>query len=116
MSDCRTEPHLHTRRSRRPTANRPNVVDADAGIVEPPWSQRVDTLPSDLIARSYGRLKSNCDTDSLGLLSTYVTDTGIWTSERRAAARIPKVPIAVLDAIARFYKLSFRKFFDTPRD
>lgn len=92
------------------------VVDADAGIVEPPWSQRVDMLPSDLIARSYGRLKSNCDTDSLGLLSTYVTDTGIRTSEGRAAARNPKVPIAVLDAIARFYKLSFRKFFDTPRD
>jgi hypothetical protein len=92
------------------------VVDADAGIVEPPWSQRVDMLPSDLIARSYGRLKSNCDTDSLGLLSTYVTDTGIWTSEGRAAARIPKVPIAVLDAIARFYKLHFRDFFDTPRN
>lgn len=92
------------------------VVDADAGAVEPPWSQRVDMLPSDLIARSYGRLKSNCDVDSLGLLSTYITDTGIWTSEGRAAARNSEVPIAVLDAIARFYKLNFRNFFDTPRD
>lgn len=35
------------------------VIDANTGAVERPWPERVDMLPSDLIARTYGRLMSN---------------------------------------------------------
>jgi len=93
------------------------VADADSGKLKDLEEIAVDMLPFDLMLRSFGRLNSNCDDNSLGLLAAYISteNTGMWFPQGRPAKKNPLASMSTLRAIAEYYNANFKSFLDTPK-
>jgi hypothetical protein len=90
------------------------IIDPEAGTVEDPQEVSADMLPSDLIARCFGRMKANCNNASLGFFAAYVSDGG-WFPQASAARKNPIVSPQVCEAIGRYYEANYAKFMDIPK-
>lgn len=105
-----TSPESHWREMQKVV-----VLDADSGRVSEPEDILVDMMPSDLLARSHGRMLANCSHQSLGTFTAYLSGNGIWMLEgRRASANMSMDP-ATLEGVANYYELNYDSFLDTAR-
>lgn len=93
------------------------VADADTGKLEDLKEIAVDMRPFNLMLRSFGRLNSNCNDNSLGLLAAYISteNTGLWFPQGRPAKKNPLASMPTLRAIAEYYNANFKSFLDTPK-
>lgn len=90
------------------------VLDGD-GRVNPPREVFTDMLAGDLLSRSFGRLTTSSDIDSLGLLAAFVTNRGMWYPLSRAAAKNSEISVNTCHAIADCFQRNYKKFMDIPR-
>lgn len=91
------------------------IIDAAAGTVEEPWETAVDMMPADLIKRSFGRLQANCRFPELGLLASYVSESGSWFPQGKQATFNGLVSADTMLAIAHYYEQHVDSFLDTPK-
>jgi hypothetical protein len=91
------------------------IIDGTAGTVEPVRAFYTDMMPADLIDRTYGKLKTRCENDLLGLVSCYIGGNGIWEPRVRQAGSNPDTSRKTLEAILHLYESTPGAFFDTPR-
>lgn len=93
------------------------VLDVETGRLRIFESIRVDTMPSNLISRSFGRLQANCTHKSLGLLAAHISfdSGGFWSPLTKPAEKNTRVSSVALNSIAEFYAKNFRQFMDTPK-
>ena len=85
-------------------------------------NRRIDLMPVDLIVRTFGRLRRNCTSPELGLVSAYLDfnliqtlEHSVWHPECQAASLNPKTSTSTLEAIAEFYHANALSFLDNPR-
>ncbi|MFC7367264.1 hypothetical protein [Vreelandella zhaodongensis] len=90
------------------------IVD-ETGRCSPLRTVRKDMMPSALINRSFGRLRSNCSSDELGYVSVYIANEGIWDPLGRQATHNPDASEETMSAVGDFYELNAHKFLDTRR-
>ncbi|WP_259758955.1 hypothetical protein [Pseudomonas sp. GCEP-101] len=91
------------------------LLDAETGLVDELREIQVDMLPSDLINRSYGRLRGNCHDQRIGLLSTYIGGQGHWLPLGRSAEYNDEASLDVIHSIAQYYERNAESFFETLR-
>lgn len=80
----------------------------------------VDTLPSTLIDRCYGRLLAHSNDDRLGLVSAYLGDVrdarrGTWFPSGREALFNPQCRLETLKGVAHYFERNPGSFLPTPR-
>ena len=93
------------------------VLNAETGTIDTLKKINMDMLPIDLINRSFGRLKANCENESLGLLAAYISrdSESLWLPSGRAATKNPQFSQSTVAAIKEFYNSNFQHFLDTPK-
>jgi hypothetical protein len=90
------------------------IIDADAGTVDDAREVSADMLPDDLTARSFGRLRANCDHASIGYFAAYVRDGG-WFPQTQAAAKNLSTSPNVVQAVGSYYQANYQRFMDIPK-
>lgn len=93
------------------------VVLDDEGRCADPKPIKVDTMPSDLIARSLGRLRANRRTEQIGLLASYLSEDwdGVWLPSGDGCQQNPKIDFDVMASIAKYYHCVPQRFIETRR-
>jgi hypothetical protein len=78
-----------------------------------------DTLPTDLVYRSFGRLEANATRNELGLVAAYLDERAgggrRWMPLARRAVFNPAFNPTLYRAIANYYEAHSKRFLETPR-
>ena len=90
------------------------VANSETGQLSKPKNVKVDTMPLNLIHRSFGRLKANCTHEALGLVAAYISIgmSGHWEPAGQPATRNEKISLTTLKAINDFYQNNYKQFMD----
>lgn len=91
------------------------IINSQTGEVDDLLGFSTDLMPSRLIDRCFGRMKSNCQDEIVGLASIYMEDDCGWIPSGRASKLNPKVNIGLLDRLADFYYEYYGAFLLTPK-
>jgi hypothetical protein len=79
------------------------IIDAESGRCNLPRPVIADVMPSDLVWRSYGRLKSNNPNPAIGISAAYIDDDFDWQPLGSRASPNPTPSKSLLDRVAEFY-------------